>query len=144
MALDLLKIGIPVISSIAVMAQIPDGFLNELARDSVFAGLVGLFVWWSWARENRLAARIDGLEAFEKNELITMVRVSTEAVSSTKDVITDATRLLNELKVVIESDREETRKLVQILQTNPCLLFKDMDKSGLQQAVRAWLEGKEK
>jgi len=96
-------------------------------------GLVAVLMWYQWkrdqrsderqqayevtslARENRLAERVTGLEGMVHNELMDIVRASTE----TQKTIANA---IDQLDRTVAANTQETRALHAELREKPCLL----------------------
>lgn len=72
----------------------------------VVAGIALFFVWTSWQRENRLAARISELEHFVERELFELVRDTSTALRSNTEQMVQLIEALSGRPCLVESMRE--------------------------------------
>mgnify|MGYP001245854699 CR=1 FL=1 len=136
--------------------------INILEKYGSVIGILGAFVYWTWAREQRMAKRIDSLENYINEKLVTVIKNTTDTLfsnmESTKVINTTLEQFSqNMVKLSIESTSamsttlstfsdaitklsNETRKLNVTIKKSPCLLITPVEREDLEKRRIANIE----
>ena len=74
------------------------------------------------AREDRLAARVTTLETSMENNLIKLVKETTEAVSRNSDAWKQTSEVMTEVKAALITNTRETTRVLSKLESSACCL----------------------
>ena len=84
--------------------------VSLLERFGVPMGLVIFFVWWSWAREKGMGARLTNLEDYVRTKLVALVETTTIEITRTGTIIEANTLALGSICKAIEKCKREEPK----------------------------------
>jgi hypothetical protein len=62
--------------------MLSDALLTLLREFGPLLGLILFFVWRDWKREDKLAQRIEALEAYQRDTLVDLLRETTVALTN--------------------------------------------------------------
>lgn len=66
----------------------PAAWIGRAAKEwGIFAVMCGFFVWWSYAREGTLNARIDAQDVFIRETLVQALDANTKAIEGFRSVL---------------------------------------------------------
>ena len=77
-------------------------YITLLKEFGPVLGIILFFIWRDWKREDRLVTRLESLEQFQRDKLISLIK-------ETNDVVTTNTRQFDQILIFMESGREDDK-----------------------------------